>query len=160
MTLVSRPVLAAQCTTPSGYVSLNASTAGRGVTCAGRRPSYWSTSQSYGDWTPPYFPTTVGGPGGHQATRFDDVFAPHYSGKTLLQVVSLQGLGMDPANPVAQLIVAALLNAAKGWTPVLTVQAVKGIWSEYITTGAFSPSSGASWNASEIIEYVLTTTES
>src|SRR6266498_4163614 len=41
MTLVSRPVLAQQCTTPSGYVSANASTGGPGVICTGRSPEYW-----------------------------------------------------------------------------------------------------------------------
>src|ERR1700680_4906585 len=41
MTLVSRPVLAQHCTTPSGYVSLNASTAGRGVACTGYQPEHW-----------------------------------------------------------------------------------------------------------------------
>ena len=156
MTLVSRPVLA-QCTTPSGYVSANASTAGRGVACTGRTPGYWKQSQHFDAWTPPYYPTTVSGHGGHHATLFDHVFAPHYPNKTLLDVLNPQIVGSGPPNDVARHIVAALLNIAAGWTPVLTVTAVKDMWKEYITTGSFSPSSGAHWNHDELIDYLLTT---
>ncbi len=64
-----------------------------------------------------------------------------------------------PINDVARLIVAALLNAAAGTTPVLTTQVVKHMWEEYFTTGfgTFSPSSGAHWNHDELIDYLLTT---
>jgi hypothetical protein len=157
MTLVSRPVLAQQCTTPSGYVSANASTAGRGVACTGRTPGYWKQSQHFSSWTPPYYPTTVPGPGGHNATLFDSVFHPHYPQKTLLDVLEPQVVGEGPPNDVARYVVATLLNVAAGWVPVLTVPVVKAMWSEYITTGSFSPSSGAHWNHDELVDYVLTT---
>src|ERR1700674_5960571 len=41
MTLVSRPVLALQCTTPSGFISGNASTPGGQVACTGHGPDWW-----------------------------------------------------------------------------------------------------------------------
>jgi len=148
MTLVSRPVLAATCTTPSGYVSLNASTAGRGVACMGRPPQYWIDASAVNP-PPPGFPNT--------STLFDSLFAHdslHYPGKTLLDVLKLQGGAPDD---VARLIVATLLNVLTGLTPVLTVAAVEDIWSEYLATGSFSPSSGASWNHDEIIDYLQTT---
>jgi hypothetical protein len=158
MTLVSRPVLAqSTCTTPSGYVSANASTAGRGVACLGRTPGYWKQSQHFDDWRPPYYPTNVPGPGGHKATLFDSVFAPHYPKKTLLDVLDPQVVGGGPPNDVARHIVAAMLNVAAGWAPVLTVPVVKAMWSEYLNTGTFSPSSGASWNHGELMDYLLTT---
>src|SRR5436305_15283225 len=51
MTLVSRPVLAVtsagQCTTPSGFVSANASTAGHGVICTGHTPAFWANPQNF-----------------------------------------------------------------------------------------------------------------
>jgi hypothetical protein len=152
MTLVSRPVLAQQCTTPSGYVSANASTAGRGVACTGRTLGYWKNSQNFSSWPPPYQTTTL----------FNSVFnnPPYgpFAGKTLLDVLQLTGGA--PINDVARLIVAALLNAAAGLTPVLTVQAVKDIWGEYSTTLSFSPFAGASWNHDELVDYLLTTTPS
>ena len=154
MTLVSRPVLAQNCTTPSGYVSANASTAGRGVACTGRTPGYWKQPQHFGAWTSYYYPTTAAG---HQATLFDAVFTPHYPHKTLLDVLNPQIVGSGPPNDVARHIVAALLNVAAGWTPVLTITAVKDMWKEYITTGSYSPSSGVHWDHVQIIDYLLMT---
>jgi hypothetical protein len=148
MTLVSRPVLAQQCTTPSGYVSLNASTAGRGVACSGRTPGYWKNTTA---WPSPYKPTTT----------FDSVFAhnaTYYPDTTTLQdVLEPQVVGGGPPNDVARHLVAALLNVQSGWAPVLTVTVVKDMWSEYLSTGSFSPSSGAQWNHDELMDYLLIT---
>ena len=88
MTLVSRPVLAKQCQSPSGFVSGNASVAaGAGPICSGLTPGYWKQTQHFASWTSPYYPTTTAG---HQATLFDNVFTPHYSGQTLLDVLGLE----------------------------------------------------------------------
>lgn len=153
MTLVSRPVLAQQqCQTPSGFVSGNASVAaGGGPICSGLTPGYWKQSQHFSAWTPPYYPTTVGS---NQATLFDAVFAPHYSGQTLLDVL---GLGGGPPDDVARDVVAALLNAAAGLTPVLSVAQVKGIWSEYITQGYYEPTAGVHWDEAQIVTYLAST---
>jgi len=150
MTLVSRPVLGGhttteRCTTPSGFVSANASTAGRGVACEGRTPSYW---KSRSNWPAPYTP----------GTKFNDVFSnPAYTAykyKTLLDVLGMTG---GPPGSVAAACVAALLNAQSQWTPPLQVSAVKDIWSEYSTKGYYSPCAGAKWNAGEILDYLSTT---
>jgi hypothetical protein len=162
MTLVSRPVLAQQCTTPSGYVSLNASTAGRGVACSGHMPSYWASPQNFGQWPSGYNPTEP------QATRFgppQGVFgnSPYSGNPTLLDVLNAAATPHNATtDKVAMYVAAAFLNAAAGLTPALLVPAVKDIWSEYGASGygslgSFSPSSGASWNALEINEYLLTT---
>jgi hypothetical protein len=146
MTLVSRPVLAQQCTTPSGYVSLNASTAGRGVACTGHTPAYWIAHTS--SW--PSSSTTP-------TTLFDTVFAPNYPGKTLLDVL---GLNNGPTDQVASYAVAALLNVQAGLVPVLTATIVKDMWSEYLAKGSFSPSSGATWTQTELIDYLRITSPS
>jgi hypothetical protein len=144
MTLVSRPVLAQQCTTPSGYVSLNASTAGRGVACTGHSPEYWIAHTS--SWV-----------NSNPTTMFDTVFAPHYSGKTLLDVLGLNG---GPTDEVARYVVAALLNVQAALVPVLTVTIVKDMWSEYLAKGSFSPSSGATWTQAELVDYLRITSPS
>ena len=152
MTLVSRPVLAVQCTTPSGFISANASTAGRGVNCTGHTPAYWQNPANFAQWPPGFKPENPMG------TRFNDQFDPNLTGNPLL--LTVLRFADDPgstSNDVARNVSAALLNAAAGLTPVLTVQIVKHIWSEFGTTGFFSPSSGVHWNATEIIEYLLTT---
>ena len=155
MTLVSRPVLAVQCTSPSGFVSANASTAGRGVNCTGHTPAYWANPANFGDWPSGFNPAPPG-----MVTRFNAQFDPDLPmNPTLLQVLMFPNTG-TMSNDVARNVTAALLNAAKGLTPVLTIQLVKHIWSEFGTTGFFSPSSGVHWNATEIIEYLFTTTQS
>jgi hypothetical protein len=162
MTLVSRPVLAQQCTTPSGYVSLNASTAGRGVTCMGHMPSYLTNPANFSQWPSGFHPIDP------QATLFgppQGVFAnsPYSGDPTLLDVLSGAATPHNPTtDKTAMFVAAALLNAAAGLTPVLLAPAVRDIWSEYGASGygpggSFSPSSGAHWTPLEINEYLLTT---
>jgi hypothetical protein len=155
MTLVSRPVMAGACVSPSGFVSANASNTGPGVICTGHTPEFWiSVAPPPSQWPPGFAPNMP----------FNAVFNnPPYSGyagpppKTLLQVLQLPA--NPPADDVARLIVAALLNAQAGLTPVLTTQLVKHIWEEYLSTGFgfFSPTAGARWNHDEIIDYLRTT---
>ena len=140
LTLVSRPALGGQwrttvtkgggvckggCFTPSGFVSMPTSQHGKPTYCSGRTPGYWKQQQHFSSWVPPYYPTTVSWPGGHQATKFTDVFygasSPYPSATTFLQVLGMQG---GPPNDVARHIVAAVLYCAAGWTPVLTVPAL------------------------------------
>jgi hypothetical protein len=65
----------------------------------GCTPGYWRQTQHFDSWTAPYTPTTL----------FSDVFANAFPGKTLLDVVSLGGSGL---NALGRMSVAALLNAA------------------------------------------------
>jgi hypothetical protein len=157
MTLVSRPVLAQRtglCTSPSGFVSLNASTSGRVVACTGRSPTFWAGgSQSGNQWPFPYQSMTP-----RPNTLFNTVFASYdpYLNKSLLDVVKFPAGSAAPDN-VARDIVASYLNALAGLTPPLTALVVKDIWAEFIQSGFFAPSSGGHWNAAEIIEYLSTT---
>lgn len=75
--------------------------------------------------------------------------------KTLMQVLWLQGNG-DPYQLGAH-IVAALLNAKKGWTPVLTEANVTNIWNEYVSKGYFEPTAGVKWYAETIVKYLKST---
>jgi hypothetical protein len=143
MTLVSRPVLAQSTCTH----------------CSGGFPSYWVNYQAH-PWPSPYFPTKVTGPGGHNPTDFKDVFKPKLtSNPSLLEVLQGNaGSGNPTTDLVAQYVSAALLNAASGsLTPVLALSLVLDIWSEFANTTRFKPSSGASWDANEIVEYLKTT---
>ena len=175
LTLVSRPVLGGQwrvvgggggggggkCFTPSGFVSMPTSQHGQTYYCSGRTPGYWKQSQHFGSWVPPYYPITKSWPNKQEATKFNDVFSPspYPPDTTLLQVLELMG---GPPNDVARHIVAALLNAAAGWTPVLTIAAIKGIWTEYMNTGGgtigyFEPTAGVKWYHDDIVNYLLST---
>ena len=154
MTLVSRPVLAQRiCTTPSGFVSINASHPGA-AQCSGNGPQYWATHTGPGQWPTGYKPDEP------HATRFNDAFGNvnYFTGNpTLLSVLGFTG---SDKNDVARYCSAALLNAAQGLTSqVLSPSAVIGIWKEFASTnyGTFSPSSGASWKANEIVSYLSST---
>lgn len=179
LTLVSRPVIGGQwrvvgggggggggnlngqCFTPSGFVSMPTSQHGKKYYCSGRTPGYWKQSQHFGSWVAPYYPTNVTGPGGHNATKFTDVFSPspYAPNTTFLQVLGLLG---GPPDDVARHVVAAVLNVAAGWTPVLTVVVLQGIWSEYMNTGGgtvgyFEPTAGVKWYHDDIVNYLLST---
>lgn len=163
LTVVSRPVSAGACTTASAFTSLNLSRDNRIYNCLGRTPGYWKQEQKFYDWPSPYVPSTTavapGGanpgytpPAGQSATLFNDKSAFYgalsYSGMTLLQVLGIEGndTGRDA---VARHVVAALLNAAKGYTPltVLSVARIKAVWRSFETKGYYEPSAGIRWYA-------------
>ena len=162
LTLVSRPVLGHdQCFTPSGFVSAPTSQHGEPKACLGRTPGYWKQPQKFGEWPLPYVPVTTTGPGGKTATLFKTLFprTPYPANTTFLQVLEMQG---GPPDNVARHIVAAVLNVAKGFTPVLTIPQIQRIWDEYMLTGGgtigyFEPSAGVRWNQAQIVEYLTTT---
>ena len=111
MTLVSRPVLAQQCTTPSGFVSANASTAGRGVNCTGHVSAYWANPMNFSQWPAGFNAAPPG-----MVTRFNAQFNPDLPmNPTLLAVLGFTG---SPTNDVARYVSAALLNAAGQGLPL------------------------------------------
>ena len=159
MTLVSRPVVAGSvCTPASSFASINASRPDKTYSCQGLTPGYRMQEQKFYDWPVGYVPSSTPVKGkGHPnytpaknatPTLFDTVFGSFggYSGKTLLDVLSTGGndFGRDA---LARHIVAALLNAAKGYTPptVLSVQTVKNIWTAFATNGYYEPTAGIKW---------------
>lgn len=73
----------------------------------------------------------------------------------MFQVV-WSGGGGDPYQLGAH-IVAALLNARKGWTPVLTEAQVINMFNEWDQNGYFEPTAGVHWDGEDIVEYLQTT---
>jgi hypothetical protein len=143
MTVVSRPVLAGtggNCQSPSGFTSGNASNLGSAV-CTGRTPASWVTQTPWPTGTPTLNPST---------TTVKDVFGGLDT--TLLKTV----LGGGNADAKA-LIAAAYLNVRDFRIPttVLTLQQVQHMWTEFILTKGYSPSTGtAHWTAAELIDYL------
>ncbi len=132
------------CKTPSAYGSINASRPDKKYTCQGRTPGYW---KNHDGWPSPY----------NKNTKFKDVFDPSspFENKTLLEVLETGGGG---DYELGRHIVAALLNAAEGWTSgVLSVNQVKNIWHEYKTKGYFEPTAGVHWDSAQITDYLQST---
>lgn len=159
LTLAARPVAAARCVAASSFASLDASRPRETLLCAGRLPDYWKQPLAFQEWPAPYVPSTQPVPGttysptaDQAATLFDTVFGSTggYPGRTLLDVLELPEAeyGRDA---LARLVVAALLNAAKGYTPeeVLGVGTVRDAWRAYAWRGWYEPTAGIRWYADD-----------
>ena len=182
LTLASRPVLGCwDCLSPSGFQSGNASPHGQPPQCEGRTPGYW---QGKKDWPSPYakgtctnkkHPSSNNPVDWKDGTSFSGTFNCSGYGTayqscclpiknapckptdplSLMQVLLLSG--KDDHYQLGAHIVAALLNAKMGWTPVLTVPAVKNMFNEWAAKGYFEPSAGIKWYGEDIVTYLKTT---
>jgi hypothetical protein len=66
----------------------------------------------------------------------------------------------EPRRTVARYVTAALLNNAeprKVPETVLRAMTIQHIWTEFATTGRFSPTSNTYWSAAEIVDYLQST---
>jgi len=142
-TLVSRPVLGCDvCKSPSGFLSGNLSTPGTPEALPGRSPGYW---KNHTRW-----PIA-----NRETSKFSSVFTckpgSPYASITMLALLSHQSF--DSHN-LGMHLVAAYLNAMAGWTPFLTAERIKSMFSEWSATGYFSPTAGVKWNAAQIVDYL------
>ena len=85
--------------------------------------------------------------GASKPTTFDSVFGTRggYEKATLLEVLRLNSnVGRDG---LARHLVAAYLNALKGYTPavVLDVVTAKNIWTSFVARGYYEPTAGIRW---------------
>lgn len=152
MTLVSQPGMAANvCAPPSGFLSGAWASQNPNSACFGRSPGYWKEHSelwktTMGDLK---FSKTLG------VTSRTAALEPY----TLLQVVDPTAIpnGADKGN-VAMHIVAALLNARYDKVSVLPETRVREIWTEYSSTGFYTPSAGAAkWDGEQIVKYLKST---
>lgn len=146
-TLASGPVLGygKVCKSPSGFLSGNLSTHGQPPLCEGRSPGYW---KNHGGW-----------PVANRSTcKFSSVFTckkgSPYASITMLKLLSHQNF--DKQN-LGMHLVAAYLNALKGWTPFLSIETIKAMFSEWQAGGYFSPTAGVKWDAGQIVDYLQRT---
>jgi hypothetical protein len=91
---ITNPIPASFFWLAAGLSVPNVPEGGQGCT-----PGYWRQPQHFGNWTAPYTPDML----------FNDVFEDAFPGMTLLDVVQIQGGGL---NALGRHTVAALLNAA------------------------------------------------
>lgn len=61
------------------------------------------------------------------------------------------------ADSLGRYIVAALLNARSGRTPMLTEMQVRNMWNDLVNRGYYEPTAGIRWSASQIVAYLKTT---
>ena len=123
--------------------------AAAGYTTGTRTTTTTSTSSSgaysggsYGSATPFHCSTT--GLGGH-------VFA----NRSMIEVIDMMQSG--GLNSLGRYIVAALLNARSGRTPMLSETNVRAMWNDLVNRGYYEPTAGIRWGATEIVAYIKTT---
>lgn len=153
MTVKSSSALAAQCFAPSAAASialLHSRLDREHLDCLGRTPGFWKNAAKPDHPNHPYW-VTAGGEG----VLFSTVFGSGFPGKTLLDVLNLGGNSNYEA--LGRHLVAAYLNFKIGWVPttVLSLQDLIDMWNG--RAGSYSPTAGVTWNADQIVAYLLTT---
>jgi hypothetical protein len=151
LTAGSRSALAATCLSPSASASINLlnsrpGRAGDGI-CSGRTPGYWMNAWK----THPTEWTQCGA----KYVKFSDIFPGGFPGKTLKQVMELNG-SADPYQLGAHLA-AAWCNWKMGWVSpsVLDLGDLKAMWNG--RTSGYTPIAGVTWYAQDIVTYLKTT---
>jgi hypothetical protein len=105
--------------------------------------STMSNSSSLGQGTAFHCPTT--GLGGRVFGQL-----------TMLEVIDQTSSGSS-LNALGRYIVAALLNARSGRTPMLNESVVRNMWNDLVNRGYYEPTAGVRWGAIEIVAYIKTT---
>ena len=154
MTLASQPGMATTvCRPPSGFLSGTwASNHPKATWCYGAKPVDWAANK--GRWYA-YARTDCN-------KQFYRAFACTANTQslrlyTMYQIVAGE-CGTKDRDEVAKYIVAALLNARAGTTPVLTEEKIFQIWNEYTSSLKYTPNAGAKpWNGKEIVAYLKST---
>jgi hypothetical protein len=76
-----------------------------------------------------------------------------YGDMTMLDVINADSSG----DGLGRYIVAALLNARAGRTPVLTEFTVRNMWNDLHNRGYYEPTAAVRWGSSQIVAYIKTT---
>lgn len=182
LALMHRPALAQTvCASPSGFESANLSNRPNETLCNGGTPSFWLNTST--NWPAPYLrydesmdkmpPKTnrmqnveawdykVSG-----GTRIVDAFPGYAMGLsqygnrdlTMMQLMLLQANQGSDRYRLGCHLVAALLNAAMGWTEVLSEADVIKIWNDHYSGGGFQPTGAAQpWSEEKIMMYLQST---
>jgi hypothetical protein len=163
MSVLSRPVLG-QTTCVAAYVATsvaaNVSRATQVATmCNGLTPAQWKMYAT--QWPSPFCGVE---PPGSLAPQQPTLFHCPTTGlngrvfgdRTMLEVIDINegGLGVTA---LGRYIVAALLNACSGRTPVLNETQVRAMWNSMVATGYYEPAPGVRWSPSQLIAYLQTT---
>lgn len=143
-TLASRPVFGVVSKSPSGFLSGNLSTHGTPSVSAGRSPGYWKT---HTHWPIPNRDTVL------FSSVFTCTVGSTYASMTMLALLESK----DDKHNLAMHLIAAYLNAMKGWTPFLTVSRIQSMWTELQMNGYFSPTAGVQWSAEQVVDYIQQT---
>ena len=167
MTIASRPVLGATaCQAASAGASANSAAARTVQMCSGLTPDQWKMQAA--SWPSPYCGTSASQFGAVSTLSYAQPSATLYhcpttgfAGRTFGQSTMLEVLDMGENSAslrgLGRWMVAALLNACSGRTPVLDESGVRAMWNDMLNQGYHEPTAGVRWGVPEIIAYLNTT---
>jgi len=165
MTVISRPVMGAQCS-PSAWVSGNLSNQGNEKpTCGGYSPGYWKTNQNDQWAATGYNPGTKKSGGMNNGTAcnynvdgtpFHSVFAGSKFGSTSMMHVMWLTSNEDQYQ-LGSHIVAALLNAASIPDYGMSVADVQDIYQQLDSAGYYQTSTGETMTAEAVVMFIQNT---
>ena len=169
MTVSSRPVLGQTvCAAASATVSVGPQSGARAAAalCSGLTPQQWKSAATH--WPTPYCGAPMGSTSYSATTTTAYPVATRYhcpttglggslfGDRTMLEVIDMGEGGLNTRG-LGRYIVAALLNARAGRTPVLTETNVRNMWNDLVNRGYYEPTAGTKWGPPEIIAYLKTT---
>jgi hypothetical protein len=151
LTLASQPGMAQTvCASPSQSLSKWKSThAGVPVQCAGVSPGYWA--QTFHSWPSPL-----------QSSRATLTFGYMFQcgGRTDYSNILVQKLlwpqKFDTYN-IGRHFAATYLNIKANKISFLTIDGIRAMWYEWLTTGFYRPTAGVKWDATQIVSYLKST---
>jgi len=76
--------------------------------------------------------------------------------RTMMDVLGMTDGGTN-VHTLGRYMVAALLNACSGRTPVLGEDGVRDMWNDLVNRGYYEPAAGMRWDAGDIVAYLQTT---
>jgi len=76
--------------------------------------------------------------------------------RSMMDVLAMTDGGTN-VHTLGRYMVAALLNACSGRTPVLGEDGVRDMWNDLINRGYYEPAAGMRWDAGDIVSYLQTT---
>jgi len=79
-----------------------------------------------------------------------------FGNRSMMNVIDMTAGGTN-IYTLGRYMVAALLNARAGRTPVLDESGVRNMWNDLINRGYYEPTAGVRWGAQEIVAYIRTT---
>lgn len=76
--------------------------------------------------------------------------------RTMMDVLGMTDGGTN-VHTLGRYMVAGLLNACSGRTPVIGEDGVRDMWNDLVNRGYYEPAAGIRWDAADIVSYLQTT---
>jgi len=136
---------------------LQSTTTTKSTTTQRRQPSGTTSSTGTSGTTTT---TTQGSSGSTEATLYHcpvTGFGGRVFGhRSMMDVLGMTDGGTN-VHTLGRYMVAALLNACSGRTPVLGEDGVRDMWNDLVNRGYYEPAAGMRWDAGDIVAYLQTT---